>query len=106
MNVLTAPIVTLLESALPSIMAGFQAAPRPAPRSAGDYFGRFFNVATVIAVGMIIAGICLLVVGTQGGVELAGKGLTLKTNTAGIALVALGLVFYLIIGAMLVRRMR
>lgn len=64
----------------------------------------FLGVSTVLAIALVIAGIRLVFVGGPGDIEISGLGIEVKTQTGGIALIAIGLIFYLAIGKMVMGR--
>jgi hypothetical protein len=97
MNILTAPLKLLF----PPISMGL------APGASA--FGRsmveaYFRIATLLTFIMLGFGIYLLIAGTPGDLEIAGKELSIKTKTAGLALTVLGLLFYLVIGKLIMDR--
>jgi hypothetical protein len=55
---------------------------------------------------VILGGCYFVAKGNAGDVTLKGAGIVMKTGTAGLALVALGLLFYLLIGYLILKMRR
>jgi len=106
MNIVTAPLL-YLTGRIPTKVPygrppppgqiGFQVGPL-----AMDGLGCFLLVTILIALALVGVGLYLEVVGQTGTTEISGMGITVKTTDAGIGLAALGVIFWLAAGKMIV----
>jgi hypothetical protein len=69
-------------------------------------FGTFLRFGSAFCLIVIIAGFWFISKGNSGDVSVKGAGLELKTGTVGLGMVGLGLIFYLLIGALIVKMHR
>jgi hypothetical protein len=108
MNIFTAPAEYLLERVsqkerrgrprLPEGHLGLQPGPEP-----GQVKGYFLMVTTLLAIAMVGVGLYLALAGGSGDTQVSGAGITIKTREAGLGLVALGAIFWLAAGAMIMK---
>jgi hypothetical protein len=64
----------------------------------------FLASATVLTLGVVMVGLYHTFGGGSGNLEISAFGIELKTQETGTALIALGLVFYLAIGRLIMAR--
>ena len=109
MNVLTAPLLITLHAFsdydLDVVEARKRAGPARTPiELAPRFLAGILAMGTVLALGVVIVGLYHTIVGGSGDLEISAFGIELKTQAAGIALTALGLIFYLAIGKLVLSR--
>ena len=97
MNILTAPLALVADTFTPKMGIA------PQERDPAQLF---LAVATLLTIGLVIAGVWMIAAGKPGDIAIALGDLKIETKTGGIALAALGLAFYLAIGKMVLDRPR
>ena len=100
MNIVTAPIAFLLAP----LGSNFNLARKAGEPSRASDNDPYLRGGILICLLVIVAGFYFLFSGAKGDVVLSGQGYELKTGTAGIALVVLGLLFYLGMGWIIEKR--
>src|SRR4051812_19338543 len=91
MNIVTAPLALVVSTFSPFVR-GFR------PPSAPMYF---LAVSTLLAIAVVGFGLKLAFAGSAGDINIRAMGFEISTQAGGIALTALGLLFYLAIGKMI-----
>jgi hypothetical protein len=104
MNILTAPLALLFETP-PGLTIQANLAPGQGAGPSEESMAKlFFKVGVAITLLMIGCGIYLLVKGTPGDLVVKGKDLNISTTNGGIALLVLGVLLYLGIGWLIVKK--
>lgn len=108
MNIFNAPLKVFFRPPRSGIAAGPKGQPpadSPIVKLGRPLFW-FLGVSTILAIWLVGAGTCVLILRIPGDIEITGQGLAIKTQTGGLALIGLGLVFYLAVGALLMNRLK
>ena len=101
MNIFTAPLIDLLASLMSYNVTVADIAAGPAP---GPTDRSYLHLGTLICLIVIAGGFYFIFAGTETDTIVSWDKFELKTGTAGIVLVLLGLLFYLGIGRILMRK--
>lgn len=97
MNIVTAPLLLLFEGV---DLRRFDR-PRPGPPDPAIFF---LKAGTALCLIAILAGLFFVYRGIAGDVTVDIGGNTLRTGSVGVALVFIGLAFYLLIGRAVLKR--